>query len=132
MRKICYPFSDQDYHKTTNGKNCVLDDIVTTEAECKVAIARLGIQYQSSSPWFIRPAGCFYHGNRGYFNQLTDPSATNPPDDLSDMGGVCQGKGISLLNMPFTFVLVYDYAWQKSFEFFINPFFGSSGSLRVE
>ena len=103
MQKICYLFSEQDYHKTANGKNCVLDDIVATESECKVAITRLGLQYQSSFPWFSRPAGCFYHGNRGYFNQLTDPSATNPLDDLSDMGGVCQGKGIRLLNMPFTF-----------------------------
>ena len=94
MQNICYVLSEQGYHKTSNGKHCTLDDIVTTEAECKVAITRLGLQFQLSFPWFSRPAGCFYRGNHGFFNQLTDPSATKPTDDLSDMGGVCHGKGI--------------------------------------
>ena len=96
-------FSEQEYHQIP-GKSCYIDQIIETEPECKAAIGSLGLSFVRSIRSNTKPSGCFYevgyyngNGGRGYFNQYTDPSSTNP-DNLGL--GICKGKGIthSLLN----------------------------------
>ena len=86
----------QKYHQTIRGKNCNVEEIVVTEAECKVALDSLGLSWLFENRWTNRPAGCWQSGGYGYFNLITDPLVTHPPyKDNATYGGVCKVKGIS-------------------------------------
>ena len=84
----------QKYHQTIRGKNCNVEEIIATEEDCKVAIASLELSWMFASRWPNQPAGCFYRGTKGFYNQITNPLLTKIWDKSDDLGGVCKVLGI--------------------------------------
>ena len=84
------------YFKAGDGKNCHENQIIDTENKCKDAVQVLGkvlgLFYMRSSSSTDYPAGCYYQGYYGYFNEITDPSQTNP-DNFDTFGGLCMEIG---------------------------------------
>ena len=78
------------YYRTFKGQNCARDDILTNQTECKYATAIFGFNWDKTDIFDSRPAGCFYHDDLGYFNQLTNSSSTKPPSFFDSMGALCK------------------------------------------
>ena len=80
------------YFKNGVGENCPVNQIIDTENKCKAAADILGLFYMEASNSGDYPAGCYYKGWYGYFNEITDPSQTNPAN-FDSIGGLCIEMG---------------------------------------
>ena len=73
------------------NENCPVNGVITTESECVVAAAQLGLTYFNHATDNRRPAGCYtwlLEGTKAtYFNKIVDTSSTFPE---SDTAGICR------------------------------------------
>ena len=78
-----------NYWNAGTNKNCPLGGIIATKKECNSAVTWLGFTYRFESESDKYPAGCyiFLGSKKGYFNPITDPSATTPTHNSS---GICR------------------------------------------
>jgi hypothetical protein len=56
---------------TKKGRNCDEGDIVDVEDDCKAAANELGKSFKKSVTSKTRPAGCYFKGNKVWFNTIT-------------------------------------------------------------
>ena len=94
--KVYSMSTEGQYYRTFNGKNCVQNDILSNEEECKSVTRELGLGWDRTDTFDTRPAGCFHHDDMGYFNQLKVSFSTNPTSIFESMGAVCK-RGILLI-----------------------------------
>ena len=88
----------------TKNENCPINGVITTESECVIAAAELGLTYYNHATNNRRPAGCYtwldgdmLHGSRAtYFNKITETLATSPQLDTA---GICRAGSISHLGV---------------------------------
>ena len=73
------------------GSDCMLDELVNTESNCRYAAQMIRKDYMKDSKgqYFDRPAGCYYltRSDDVHFNTITDPIATN--NLMYGSNGVC-------------------------------------------
>ena len=78
--------------------------MITSQVECEKALRSLGkslgdiispgVTNMNVNSTFV-PAGCYWKsGGKGYFNNIVDPTLTDP-NDFGFRGGVCMGMGKS-------------------------------------
>ena len=82
--------------KYSSGENCPIGSMIVDIYKCKAASAILGLNYQVVTSHFISshlaPAGCYWSGEKSYFNKGFDPYQTSP-ESFGASGGVCvKGK----------------------------------------
>ena len=80
-----------------SGENCLEDHIIETENDCKFAAKRRdSLSYIGNVTNNRYPAGCFWNNYKVYFNNITDPSKTDPE---GNRGGICWRKRIYLASI---------------------------------
>ena len=82
------------YLEAAEGTNCAIDQIITSESQCKYVIFKMeGVTYQRiNMKRYDRPAGCFHEfGIRGHFNKIVDSSATIISSN-EHYKGICKHK----------------------------------------
>ena len=97
--KVYSMSTEGQYYRTFNGKNCVQNDILSNEEECKLVTRELGLTWDRADTFDTRPAGCFYHDDMGYFNQLKASFSTNPTSIFKSMGAVCKRGILSIVDL---------------------------------
>ena len=84
-----------DFKKFPAGKNCPDRSgglIVLAPNICKDASTALGLTYCGTVNDSSLPAGCYHDYSKSYFNEVVDPSKTNPAL-FGNKGGICiKGK----------------------------------------
>ena len=89
-------------------KNCLKEEIVSNEAECKNAATRLGLTFTGTFTSSDVPAGCYYYdGYRTKFNTVIDTHATNKAN-FGGRGGVCK-KGKGIISLPDVYITLLEY-----------------------
>ena len=79
------------------GENCLEDHIIETENDCKFAAkGRDSLSYIGNVTNNRYPAGCFWNNYKVHFNNITDPSKTDPE---GNRGGICWRKRIYLASI---------------------------------
>ena len=79
------------------GVNCLEDHIIETESDCKFAAERRdSLSYVGNVTNNLYPAGCFWNNYKAYFNNIIDPSKTDPE---GNRGGICWRKRIYLVSI---------------------------------
>ena len=79
------------------GENCLEDHIIETESDCKFAAERRdSLSYVGNVTNNLYPAGCFWNNYKAYFNNIIDPSKTDPE---GNRGGICWRKRIYLVSI---------------------------------
>ena len=79
------------------GENCLEDHIIETESDCKFAAERRdSLSYVANVTNNLYPAGCFWNNYKAYFNNIIDPSKTDPE---GNRGGICWRKRIYLVSI---------------------------------
>ena len=79
------------------GVNCLEDHIIETENDCKFTAERHdSLSYVGNVTNNRYPAGCFWNNFKVYFNNITDPSKTDPE---GNRGGICWRKRIYLASI---------------------------------
>ena len=86
------------------GQDCTVNSIVYTESECKKAATQLQLTYDTARRDPYSPAGCYRRYDTAYFNQIINPSLTDPS---TIKAGICKG-------IPIYFHF-HDYIQLKSF-----------------
>ena len=76
------------------GQDCTVNSIVCTESECKKAATQLQLTYDTARRDKYSPAGCYRWYDTVYFNQITNPSLTDPSTITA---GICKGITIYFL-----------------------------------
>ena len=63
------------------ASDCIVDEVVDTESNCRFAAQMLGKEYMKDSkgPHYDWPAGCYYRmmSDDVHFNTILDPFGTN-------------------------------------------------------
>ena len=95
MRKFVVADADDfQYLKAPEGTNCPIDQIITSESQCKYAIFQIeGLTYRRAAVKRLdRPAGCFHgFGTNGYFKENIDSSPTTI-SSKEHFEGICKKK----------------------------------------
>ena len=79
------------------GENCLEDHIIETENDCKFAAERRdSLSYVGNVTDNRYPAGCYWNNYKVYFNNIIDPSETDPE---GNRGGICWRKRIYLASI---------------------------------
>ena len=82
----------KDFVKYSSGENCPIGSMIVDIYKCKAASAILGLNYDGSISSHLTPAGCYWSGEKSYFNKGFDPYQTSP-ESFGARGGVCvKGK----------------------------------------
>ena len=79
------------------GSNCLVGETVLEIEDCRVAAARLGLQFHGERTDNMRPVGCYYWRsvNKVWFNTIANPSATHDIDFSAR--GVCVRRKSSFM-----------------------------------
>ena len=85
------------YRISPAGKNCPIIQIVAIEQSCRDAANLLGLKYRGTISRTEVPAGCYWNigggdGSYAHFNEIIDPSKTNP-NLFWARGGICMNPG---------------------------------------
>ena len=91
LLKFLIDYLGPEFFLGNGGRDCIEDELVTKESDCRYAAKMLRKDYMKDSkdPYYDRPAGCYYRAISDdlHFNTILDPWATN---GLSySMKGVC-------------------------------------------
>ena len=81
LLKFLIDYLGPEFFLGNEATDCMEDELVTTESDCRYAAHVLKKDYMKDSkdPYYDRPAGCYYRAMSDdfHFNTILDPSATN-------------------------------------------------------